>query len=241
MRRREGYRDSTRRWGDLDCAGSSRFCCWLVALLRRTGRCRAPSLRIDVLSNRADLISAGDALVAVELPAGVEPGARSRVTAGGRDVTERVRACAPNGRFEGLVDGLALGAQRAHRDGAQARSGARVTIIDHPNGGPVFSGPQVQPWECQASATDAQCNQPPTLRLPVQVLDVTGQFARLRPGEPAVRRRDDDDRPGQDGAVHRPHRDRLPGPRPVQDRRPLRPGQAVDGRGRRSRSGTTSC
>ena len=33
-----------------------------------------PSLGIDVVSNRADLISAGDALVEVNVPAGVEPG-----------------------------------------------------------------------------------------------------------------------------------------------------------------------
>jgi len=32
---------------------------------------------------------------------------------------------------------------------------------DHPNGGPVFSGPQLQPWHCPDGATDAQCDQPP--------------------------------------------------------------------------------
>ena len=32
-----------------------------------------PSLAVQVLSNRADLISAGDALVAVGLPNGVDP------------------------------------------------------------------------------------------------------------------------------------------------------------------------
>ncbi len=37
---------------------------------------------------------------------------------------------------------------------------ASVEIVNHPNGGPVFSGPQIQPWTCQAGAVDAQCNQP---------------------------------------------------------------------------------
>ena len=40
-------------------------------------------------------------------------------------------------------------------------SGARLVIRNHPNGGPVFSGPQLQPWECQEKAVDKQCNQPP--------------------------------------------------------------------------------
>ena len=37
----------------------------------------------------------------------------------------------------------------------------RTKIVNHPNGGPVFSGPQVQPWVCQATAVDDQCNEPP--------------------------------------------------------------------------------
>ena len=43
----------------------------LAAVLRGARECAAPSLGIDVLSNRADVISAGDALVAVKIPAGV--------------------------------------------------------------------------------------------------------------------------------------------------------------------------
>jgi hypothetical protein len=37
-----------------------------------------------------------------------------------------------------------------------------ITITNHPNGGPVLSGPQLLPWVCQGTAVDAQCNQPPT-------------------------------------------------------------------------------
>src|SRR5207302_3673288 len=39
-------------------------------------------------------------------------------------------------------------------------TGARLTITDHPNGGPVFSGPQIKPWACQTTAKDKQCNEP---------------------------------------------------------------------------------
>src|SRR5207237_10679478 len=38
--------------------------------------------------------------------------------------------------------------------------GGRITITDHPNGGPVFSGPQVQPWICQKTAVNAACDEP---------------------------------------------------------------------------------
>src|SRR3954454_3766107 len=61
---------------------------------------------IHVLSNRADLISGGDALVAIDLR-----GARASKVAvrlRGRDVTKRF-AVRPNGRFEGLLKGLPVG------------------------------------------------------------------------------------------------------------------------------------
>ena len=66
-----------------------------------------PGLGIDVLSNRADVISAGDALVEVKVPAGVDP-AKVKVFDDSRDVTS---SFAPrlNQRFEGLVTGLSLG------------------------------------------------------------------------------------------------------------------------------------
>ena len=135
----------------------------------------APS--ISVLSNRADLISAGDALVRVNLPKRVKP-AQVRVTVGRRDVTSAF-AVRPNGQFEGLITGLADGPNviRASMPGPDTR----ITITNHPNGGPVFSGPQVQPWVCQDGAQDAQCNQPP--RYEFQYMSSAER--RLKPYDPA--------------------------------------------------------
>jgi hypothetical protein len=45
-----------------------------------------PSLKIEVVSNRADPVSTGEALVEVKIPAGFNP-ARVRVFDDGRDVT----------------------------------------------------------------------------------------------------------------------------------------------------------
>src|SRR3954471_1463856 len=77
------------------------------ALASTEASAATPSLGVDVLSNRADLISAGEALVAVRVPAGVST-SNVRVFDDSRDVTSSF-AVRPNGRFEGLVTGLAVG------------------------------------------------------------------------------------------------------------------------------------
>src|SRR5687768_9778518 len=129
----------------------------------------ASPLTIHVLSNRADLVSGGDALVAIDLPEGVLP-AEVQVTVGERDVTSAF-AVRPNGKFEGMVDGLALGANQL-----QATAGdqvAAVTVTNHPNGGPIFSGPHHEPYQCQAGAVDAKCNQPTSYTLLYKSTDPT--------------------------------------------------------------------
>jgi len=138
-----------------------------------------PSLAIEVLSNRADLVSAGDVLVEVKIPTGVSA-ANVRVFDDGRDVTSAF-AVRSNGRFEGLVTGLSLG-QNVLTATAKGARQARVVVTNHPNGGPVFSGPQVQPWVCQSTAVDAQCNQPPTYEYRYKTTG--GSFADYDPDNP---------------------------------------------------------
>jgi hypothetical protein len=133
----------------------------MIVLAAPAAASAAPALNIDVISNRADLISAGDALVAIDVPDGVDP-ATITVTEDGRDVTQAF-AQRENGRFEGLVTGLDVGANELHAtaDGADP---ATVAIANHPNGGPVLSGPQVQPWACTNGSQDPQCDAPATYR-----------------------------------------------------------------------------
>jgi hypothetical protein len=132
----------------------------LVALLAvAPAQARKPAPRIQVLSNRADLVSGGDALVRVTLPRRVKA-SRLRLKAGHRNVT-RVLKRTGKRRLEGLVAGLRNGrvalTARIRRGGA-----ARLYVTNHPLGGPVFAGPQIQPWACQDGARDAQCDQPPS-------------------------------------------------------------------------------
>src|SRR4051794_6847366 len=136
-------------------------------------------IQIRTLSNRADLVSDGNALVGITLPRRVS--ARGlKVTVDGRDVSPAF-ARRSDGRIEGLVDGLALGPNQVVAT-ARGATGARLTITNHPNGGPVFSGPQLQPRFCQKGAVDAQCNQPPVFIYLYKSTDPTK--SELQPYDP---------------------------------------------------------
>src|SRR5918994_2192126 len=91
------------------------------------------SFEITVLSSRPDQVSGGDALVEVSVPRSV------RVD----DVTITV---------VGLVDGLDEGdntlTAAAAGKGPGRPEDERLTLTNHPIGGPIFSGPQQQPFVC---------------------------------------------------------------------------------------------
>src|SRR5207302_161929 len=105
----------------------------------------------------------------------------------GADVT-RAFAARPDGRFEGLVTGLRDGPNTL-RARLPDGSGAEVTITSHPIGGPVFSGPQIQPWVCGTEAaglgkpTDAQCDAPTKISYQCKSSS-TGQFGACDPKNP---------------------------------------------------------
>ena len=105
---------------------------------------------IKTISTRADLISGGDVLVQVTAPAE----AVLRVSVGGRDVSTAFRVgSTPNTRV-GLVTGLPNG-----KSVIDVRVGTRISppdysgppasslpVVNYPITGPVFSGPQIQPF-----------------------------------------------------------------------------------------------
>ncbi len=113
---------------------------------------------IRVLSNRADLISGNDALVSIVPPAGAASGAKMSLN--GQDVTPAF-IMQSDGSYMGLVSGLKLGSNVVSAKFSNGSSSS-YTLSNSPHGGPVISGPQLQPWTClNAAKTDAQCNQPP--------------------------------------------------------------------------------
>ena len=117
----------------------------------------------------------------------------------GRNVTGAFRRLA-NGRVLGLVTGLRIGANvLTARAGGR---GARLTVRNAPIGGPVFSGPQIKPWTCQAGAVDTKCNQPPTY----QLLYLPSRASQLQSYDPANPPADGADREDHHADRERPSR-----------------------------------
>ena len=165
---------------------------------------------IDVLSNRADLISGGDALVAVKLAAGTDP-ATVRVNLNGNDITSAF-AAREDGSFSGLVTGLVVGKNVLT---ARSPGGAGRMIVDHepsdrrpgllrPAGHALPLQPErIQP-RCSGRRSTTQCNAP--TKVDFLYRNASNQFVAYDPANPPGRVGDPDDDDGrrQDGAVHRP-------------------------------------
>lgn len=128
---------------------------------------RNDRFEITVLSSAPDQVSGGDALVQVRVPRGVEP-ADVRISVDGRDRTGTFAADEPGDRtLVGLVDGLTPGDNvvRAEATGGRRARAAELTLVDHPSGGPIFSGPQQQPFVC--ATTRARFDGRPLLGQPI--------------------------------------------------------------------------
>jgi Tannase-like family of unknown function (DUF6351) len=105
---------------------------------------------VTVLSGRADQVSGGDALVQVTLPRWATV-ADLRVDVGGADVTPVFSDPDGDGTAVGVVEGLVEGENtvRAVIDtGRRNTRSTTATLVNHPIGGPIFSGPQQQPFVC---------------------------------------------------------------------------------------------
>jgi len=121
---------------------------------------RPRPLQIVTLSNRADLVSGGDAFVEIVLP-DHGPLQRLQVRVGERDVSSAFARRA-DGRITGVITDLAVGPNIVTAEAAGANA-ASLTITNHPIGGPVFSGPQVLPFVCATPvAMPASGNTPAT-------------------------------------------------------------------------------
>jgi len=108
-----------------------------------------PNFEIRTLSNRADLISDGDALVEVQVPRNVQT-RKVTLTLNGANVDASF-ADAGNGTLRGVVTGLRVGKNLFVADAngrGEGRPFATLTITNHPRGGPVLLGSQTQPWVC---------------------------------------------------------------------------------------------
>ena len=150
---------------------------------------QAASLGIDVLSNRADLISAGDALVEVKIPAGVNA-SKVRVYRRRTRRDELVRA-APQRALRGRRRRPRARRERPARDRAgrpgREHHGHRTTRTADP----CSPGRRSSRGPARRAPADAQCNQPATYAYQYKS-SRHRPVRRLRPGRarrPTSRRR----------------------------------------------------
>jgi hypothetical protein len=157
---------------------------------------RFDRLELVQLSGTHSIVAGGHALVGVGLPSGIAPGS-VRVSLNGHDVTSEFSTSShldPDfAGLVGLVTGLRQGTNElsAHTarsgqpagPGRQIGSDDRMTLYDYPASGPIFSGPQVQPWYCTTSsfglgaAADAVCDAP--TQTSYEYMSSTGSFKVL--------------------------------------------------------------
>src|SRR4051794_21392058 len=94
----------------------------------------AGRIELKVLSGKAEMVSGGSALVQIS-GASLD---HARVMLNGQDVTQSFRPGRTAGILVGRVDGLKPGANTLEAGAGKLR------LVNHPIGGPVFSGPHQQ-------------------------------------------------------------------------------------------------
>lgn len=123
---------------------------------------------LSIESSRADIVSGGNALIAVDVPK-PDPIGKVRVRRNGLDVTGAFKPDAQNPRrLVGVVQGLRNGSNRisALVKGKGQRAPGELNLFNSPINGPIFSGPHQQPYFCTtvqnglSSPTDADCSAP---------------------------------------------------------------------------------
>jgi Tannase-like family of unknown function (DUF6351) len=122
-------------------------------------------LRVESLSSDPELVTDGDALIAVDVPKGT-PSARVRVERNGVDVTGAFEFRSADRQLVGLVDGLRPKQNRIAALASGSNRAAELTVFNSPITGPLFSGPHQSPFVCTTDAaglgapTDADCSAP---------------------------------------------------------------------------------
>lgn len=107
-----------------------------------------PTITPQVLSSRADMVSGGDVLIRIPVPAGHAP-QDVTVRLAGSDITRHF-IVTRDGQLLGRLSGLQVGTADLDVRLAGATVGS-LTLVNHPISGPLFAGPQEQPFICQTT------------------------------------------------------------------------------------------
>lgn len=106
-------------------------------------------LEMRTVSSAPELVTGGDALVEISSPRPF-PHRRVEVRLDGEDVTDAFTWDEEREVLVGLVDGMDVGEHELEAglpDGA--RGAASLALHNHPDAGPLFSGPHEQPFACE--------------------------------------------------------------------------------------------
>ena len=152
----------------------------------------SPKLKLSVLSSRADMVSGGDALVAVDVPSKVKV-SKVEIRRNGRDVTGAFAPSAANARrLVGLVDGLADGANRISALAKGATKAAELTLFNSAPSGPAVLGHRTRRRSSARTeaaglgpATDADCSAPTQVEYRYRRPTATSSRSPTRPTRPA--------------------------------------------------------
>jgi hypothetical protein len=125
----------------------------------------AQNFQLEVLSSPPEMVTGGDALVRATIPQTVPPH-QAVVRVNGVDVTGSLELDRQARTLTGMVTGLQLGDNtlRAEANGlGMGRPTAQLTLKNHPTTGPIFSGPQQQPFVCKTHRNNTGSNLGPPI------------------------------------------------------------------------------
>jgi len=137
--------------------------CLLTTLFAAAAEPTPLNFEIVTLSNRADLISGGDALVEVRVPKNV-PLKKVTLWLNGHEVTAAFRTNEAARTMRGVLTGLVIGENEFLADSngnGNGRPRATLRILNHPIGGPVLLGSQTTPWICATPTPVAESGNTP--------------------------------------------------------------------------------
>jgi hypothetical protein len=143
---------------------------------------------IDILSSRLDQVSGGDALVRINAPGSSVPSS-AKLLLNGTDVTSQL---APSGEYmEGVVTGFNEGWNLLVLRSSSSPLSVKFLLPakNHPIGGPIFSGPQQQPFVCttfRAGLGQPIIDNQDMIGIPVAQEDGSGNYPRDGRGYPTA-------------------------------------------------------
>lgn len=147
----------------------------LLAVPAAAFLCAAPAFQISTISTRADRISGGDVLVRIEVP-DIAPLTGITVRRNGHDISSVFRPDPAQHALVGLVRGLRVGHNQLDVFQGTGQAVISAPLVNYPLTGPIFSGPQEQPFICQTqqfklqgggtlgAPLDASCSVHPVVR-----------------------------------------------------------------------------